>query len=62
MKKLYLLLLSSVVYFISSAQNVGINADGSTPDNSAMLDVKSNTKGLLIPRMLQSERNAIVSP
>jgi len=33
------------------AQNVGINDDGSTPDNSAMLDVKSTSKGLLIPQI-----------
>jgi hypothetical protein len=33
------------------AQNVGINADGSTPDNSAMLHVKSANKGLLIPQI-----------
>jgi|GEM_PF-2145813 len=41
---------------------VGINTDGSQPDNSAMLDVKSTDKGILIPRMTQSQRNAIASP
>lgn len=35
---------------------VGINADGSAPHSSAMLDVKSNVKGLLIPRMTSAER------
>jgi hypothetical protein len=35
----------------SLAQNVGINDDGSTPDNSAMLHVKSANKGLLIPQI-----------
>jgi len=44
------------------AQNVGINDDGSLPQNSAMLDVKSTSKGLLIPRLSQTERNQIVSP
>jgi trimeric autotransporter adhesin len=44
------------------AQNVGINADGSNPDVSAMLDIKSSTKGMLIPRMTFSERNGIASP
>ncbi len=44
------------------AQNVGINDDGSLPDNSAMLDVKSTTKGLLAPRMTEAQRNAIVLP
>jgi hypothetical protein len=44
------------------AQSVGINGDGSQPNSSAMLDVMSTTKGLLIPRMNQAERNAITSP
>jgi hypothetical protein len=46
----------------SSAQNVGMSADGSTPDNSAMLDIKSTDKGILIPRMSQEERLAIKNP
>lgn len=44
------------------AQNVGINDDGSTPDNSAMLHINSTSKGLLIPRMTMDERNAILNP
>jgi len=44
------------------AQNVGINTDGSTPHASAMLDVKSNEKGMLVPRMSQTQRNAISAP
>ncbi len=52
------LLFSGVVY----SQNVGINANGATPDPSAILDVSSSSKGLLTPRMTQSERNAISSP
>ena len=44
------------------AQNVGINDDGSQPDASAMLDVKSTSKGLLIPRMSREERDAILIP
>jgi hypothetical protein len=45
-----------------AAQNVGINNDGSAPNPKAMLDVKSNTKGLLIPRMTTTERTNITSP
>lgn len=41
------------------AQSVAINADGSSPDTTAMLDVKSTTKGLLIPRMTMAQRLAI---
>lgn len=33
------------------AQNVGINTDGSSPDNSAMLDVKAPDRGVLLPRV-----------
>lgn len=33
------------------AQNVGINATGVSPNNSAMLDIVSTTSGLLIPRV-----------
>ena len=44
------------------AQHVGINADGSTPDSSAMLDIKSTSGGLLIPRMTTAERDAISNP
>lgn len=38
------------------AQNVAINKDGSPPDKNAMLDIQSNTKGLLIPRMTTEAR------
>lgn len=41
---------------------VAINADGSSPDGSAMLDVTSTTQGILIPRMTQTQRDAISSP
>lgn len=33
-----------------------------TPDSSAMLDIFSNTKGLLPPRLSFQQRNQIVSP
>ena len=33
------------------AQNVGINSTGASPDVSAALDVNSNSKGILIPRI-----------
>src|SRR4030095_1779514 len=39
-----------------------INTDGSSSDNSAMLDIKSNAKGLLIPRLTTSQKNAIAAP
>jgi len=53
------LLLLGVITF---AQSVGINTDNSAPDNSAMLDVKSNTKGFLMPRLTAAQRTAITVP
>jgi hypothetical protein len=44
------------------AQSVGISADQSEPHPSAILDVKSNTKGMLVPRMRTVDRLAIPSP
>ncbi|NVO21243.1 MAG: hypothetical protein HXX13_16190 [Bacteroidetes bacterium] len=41
---------------------VAVNTDGTAPDNSAMLDVKSFNKGFLAPRMTLAQRNAIATP
>ncbi len=41
------------------AQGVAINDDDSEADPSAMLDVKSTDKGVLIPRMTEAVRDAI---
>jgi len=40
---------------------VKINTDGTGPDPSAMLDVKSTTKGIVLSRMTASQRMAISS-
>jgi uncharacterized protein (TIGR02145 family) len=48
-------------WFTATAQ-VAINSDGSPPDSSAMLDVQSTSKGVLIPRMTKAQRAAIASP
>jgi hypothetical protein len=62
MKKLsfffVMLLLDSTLLF----SQVSVTSDGSAPDNSAMLDVKSTTKGMLVPRMTAAERNLISNP
>jgi len=54
------LLITAPVHMF--AQSVGINGDGSSPNNSAMLDVKSTTKGMLIPRMTAAEIGSIANP
>ena len=61
MKKL-LILLAIFTTFAAMAQSVGINADGSTANATAMLDVSSTTKGFLPPRMTTTERDLIASP
>lgn len=64
MKKM-IILIAAVIFALNAglfAQSVGINEDGSTPDSKAMLDVKSTTKGFLVPRMTAAERGAITSP
>jgi len=61
MKKSILLFVTLFIALMSYSQ-VGINVDGSDPDESAILDVKSTTLGLLIPRMTDAEKNAIVLP
>ena len=60
-KKLHSILLFLLITSISNAQ-VAITTDNTAPDNSAMLDVKSTSKGMLIPRMTTIQRNAILSP
>ena len=64
MKQLFLTILIVLLFTNSAsiAQGVAINNDNSNPDPSAMLDVKSTTKGLLVPRMTQAQRIAITTP
>jgi hypothetical protein len=62
MKNFILTFLFFLSSFLLYSQGVAINNDGSTPDASAILDVKSTSKGVLIPRMTLSERSAISSP
>lgn len=53
-----LVLTSSLVF--AQKDNVGIGTI--KPDQSAVLDINSTTKGLLIPRMSLQQRNAIQTP
>jgi hypothetical protein len=66
MRKTYSLLIMLgfilVVPFFRTYSQVGINASGSQPDPSAMLDVKSTTKGVLLPRMTLAEIEVIADP
>ena len=53
-----------VICFTStiSAQNVAINNTGDNPHASAILDVASTSKGVLVPRMNTQSRVMIVNP
>lgn len=62
MKQLFYFLFTLSFFNAAYSQNVAINTDGSIANNSAMLDIKSTTKGMLIPRMTTAQRTAIASP
>lgn len=51
-----------ILMYYGSIGQVAININGNQPDNSAMLDIQSNEKGLLIPRMSTAQINAIANP
>jgi hypothetical protein len=50
-----------ILFGFNDAQSqVGVGTN--TPDPTSVLDVNSSTKGMLVPRMLQSQKNAITMP
>ncbi len=51
-----------ILMSINATSQVAINTNGSLPDSSAMLDIQSTSKGVLLPRMNISERSAIPNP
>jgi len=65
MKKFWILIVFIVVINNMSlfAQNVAITDDDAySVNSSAMLDVKSTTKGMLVPRLTTAQRTAVASP
>lgn len=56
------LLISALMFLLitGKTQNIGIGTP--TPDASALLDISSTSKGMLIPRMTAAERTAIAAP
>lgn len=63
----YFQIISLVVLFLVPttfifSQSVSINANGDPADASAILDVSSTTKGILLPRMTKTKRDNISSP
>lgn len=62
MKHAFFLIVSFFSSQILFAQGVSVNADGSPPAASAMIDIQSTTKGVLIPRMTTAQRIGIAAP
>ena len=62
MKKIICILLLAIFIQLNVQAQVAINADSSDPVESAMLDIKSTDKGVLIPRMTAIQRDAILNP
>jgi hypothetical protein len=62
MSKIDFLLFAILFLHTIQAQSVAINTDGSAAHNSAILDVKSTDKGVLVPRMTKAQKNAILTP
>ena len=66
MKKIYMLAVLLAAIYSSEAQvKISTPAELTTtplPDNSAMLEIKSMGKGILIPRMATADRDAISLP
>ncbi|MEO1513741.1 MAG: tail fiber domain-containing protein [Bacteroidota bacterium] len=65
MMSLQKVVLTSILFFFLlsySFSQISISPNGSSPNASAMLDVSSSDKGMLIPRMSSTERQAISNP
>ncbi|REA64399.1 hypothetical protein DSL64_02275 [Dyadobacter luteus] len=61
MKYFFMIVFAFFIYQSAYSQNnVGINTD--TPDQSAVLDILSTQKGVLIPRMSFAQKNLISAP
>ena len=62
MKKSVIICSICLLYSSLLFAQVAINTDGSAPDSAAILDVKSTTQGVLLPRLTYEQRNAIQNP
>lgn len=66
MKKYLFLFLRSVAFltsiFIISPVHAQVGIGTTTPNGSAVLDLSSSNKGVLIPRLTTAQRNAISNP
>jgi len=61
------LVLFTITFFLcfemyAQTEGAAINTTGANPDPSAILDVSSNSKGVLIPRLSETEKQNLVNP
>jgi hypothetical protein len=62
LKKIACICIVSIFSHSTFAQNVGISSNGAMPDPSAMLDIISESRGMLVPRMSLQKRDLIANP
>ena len=55
-------LVATMLFTLSLSAQVSINNTGTAPDSSAMLDVQSTDKGMLMPRLSTAQRDSIANP
>ena len=60
MKIKLLISVLSILFAFSIQAQVGIGTE--TPESSSMLDISSTSKGILVPRMTENQKNAISTP
>ncbi len=60
--KFVLAFTALTLIFCASKVSAQVGIGTTTPDNSAILELKSTNKGFLVPRMSSAERTAIVLP
>ncbi len=61
-QRIFGVLLLNILLLTNILAQVGINENNSQPDASALLDIKSSDKGILIPRLTSAQRTAINNP
>lgn len=62
MRSILLATFFAILTLAGFTQGTGINNSGNPPDPSAGLDVSFSDRGVLVPRLSNTERNAIVNP
>ncbi len=62
--KIFISLIAILLFFVAAnAQGVIVTDDNTyTGDNSAMLDIKSTTKGFLVPRLTEEQKTIFQIP